>query len=270
MRLRDVLARGVRLRVAEHGEGTRALFLHGLYLDHGTWDSVVSELDGFHCIAPDLPGFGESEKPPVNRFAYDLEAFVEALVDLYAGLRLGRAAVVGHGLGGALAIILAARHPELVSKLVLVDALCHAPPAGIQTRVAALPLIGGLVLKQLWGRAAFRAYFRRSLLSSASSVPDERIDRYYELYNSPAARGSALATLRAMADTRAVVAQTPRIQTPTLVVWGRHDRVHPPALGQRLAREIPGCRLELLDAGHVPQEERPRELAGALRRFLDS
>lgn len=270
VRLRDVLARGVRLRVSERGEGARVLLLHGLYLDHTTWDPVIDELDGFACIAPDLPGFGESEKPPESRFPYGVEAFVGAVVDLYAALGLGRTPVVGHGIGGAVGIVLAARHPELVSKLVLVDALCHAPPAGLQPRVAALPVVGGLVLRQLWGRAAFRAHFRAAVLSGSDRVPDDRIDRYYELYNSPAARGSALATLRSMADTRAVVAQTTRIQTPTLVVWGRNDQIHPPALGQRLAREIPACRFELLDAGHAPQEERPRELAAALRRFLEA
>jgi len=246
------------------------LLLHGLYLDHCTWDRVTNELDGFHCVAPDLPGFGESEKPPAGRFPYGVEAFTDAIVDLYAALGLGRAAVVGHGLGGAVAIILAARHAELVSKLVLVDALCHEPPTGNHLRIASLPIVGGLVLKQLWGKTAFRSYFKRAMLSRTGGISDEQIDRYYDLFNSPAARGSALATLRAMADTRAVVAQTTRIETPTLVVWGRHDRVHPAALGQRLAREVRGSGFELLDAAHLPQEECPSELAGVIRRFLST
>jgi len=266
--VRDVLARGVRLRLVESGDGPPLLFLHGLYLDHGTWDDVTEELADFHCVAPDLPGFGESEKPPASRFPYGIESFVDSIVDLYAALGLGPVSVVGHGLGGALGIVLAARHRELVSKLVLVDALCHEPPSGVQARLAALPLVGGLVLRQLWGKRAFRAHFRSAFLAPGSGVAEQRIDRYYELYNTPAARGSALATLRSMADTRAVVAQTTRIETPTLVVWGSHDRAHPPSLGQRLAREIRDCGFELLDAGHLPQEERPVELAGVIRRFL--
>jgi pimeloyl-ACP methyl ester carboxylesterase len=237
-------------------------------LDHGTWDALTEELSDFHCVAPDLPGFGESEKPPASRFAYGIESFVDSIVDLYAALGLGPVTVVGHGLGGALGIVLAARHRELVSKLVLVDALCHQPPSGLQARLAALPVVGGLVLRQLWGKRAFRSYFRSAFLAPGSTVAERRIDRYYELYNTPAARGSALATLRAMADPRAIVAQTTRIETPTLAIWGTHDRVHPPALGQRLAREIRGCGFELLDAGHLPQEERPLELAAVIRRFL--
>jgi len=267
--LRDVLASGVRLRVAEDGAGSPILYLHGLYLDHATWAELSAELgDRFHHVMPDLPGFGESEKPPPARFAYDLEAFADAVVDLYAGLGLGRSTVVGHGLGGAVAITLAARHPELVSKLVLFDATWSELESSVATRVAAVPFLGSLVVKQLLGRAAFRAFFRRSLVAPDAEVDDARIDRYYDLFDTPAARGSALATLRATADARAVAALTPRIETPTLVVWGRHDRVCPAAWGQRLARTIRGARLELLDAGHCPHEERPREAAQVVRRFL--
>ncbi|GMV12908.1 MAG: alpha/beta hydrolase [Sorangiineae bacterium PRO1] len=266
---RDVLARGVRLRVAEDGTGPSVLYLHGLYLDHSTWQELTRLLgEGFHHVTPDLPGFGESEKPPTGRFAYDIDAFTDAIVDLYGGLGLGRATVVGQGLGGAIAIALAARHPELVSKLVLLDAAWNELAPSLATRLAQVPVLGSLVVKQLAGRVAFRAFFRRTLLAPDARLEDARIDRYYDLFNTPAARGSALATLRATADARAVAALTPRIETPTLVVWGRHDRICPAAFGQRLAREIRGARLELLDAGHCPQEERPQETGAVIRRFL--
>jgi pimeloyl-ACP methyl ester carboxylesterase len=266
---RDVLARGVRLRVAEEGSGPSVLMLHGLYVDHSTWDEFGAALgDGFHKVAPDLPGFGSSEKPPPRRFSYDVETFAEAVVDLYAALELGPAAVIGHGLGGAVAIALAARHAELVSRLVLVGAICHPSEPDLAARIAGFPVLGGFALKQLWGRTAFRAFFRNTWLSSGADVPRNRIDRYYDLFNTPAARGSALATLRSMSDTRSVVAHLTRIGTPTLVVWGRADRVRPLALGQRLSREIRGARLEVLDTGHAPQEERPGELARVIGRFL--
>jgi pimeloyl-ACP methyl ester carboxylesterase len=65
-----------------------------------------------------------------------------------------------------------------------------------------------------------------------------------------------------------LTASTGRIKTPTLVVWGRHDGVYPAAYGQRLAREIPDAGFELMDTGHVPQEEAPEELAAIVGRFL--
>jgi pimeloyl-ACP methyl ester carboxylesterase len=267
--IRDVTASGVRLRVVERGNGPKLVLLHSLFMDHSTWNAVAAELArDYTVITPDLPGYGESEKPAPSRFAYDISAFTGAIADLYAALSLGRATVVGHGLGGAIALTLAARHPELVSELVLVDACAEGAQPWVYGRLAQLPLAGSLVFKQLLGRSLFGAYFRELFLSDARRITSERLDAYYESFNTPAARGSALATLRATVDTRSVAAQTSRIQRPTLVLWGRHDRLLPAAVGQRLAREIRGARFELLDAGHAPQEERPAELADAVRRFL--
>jgi len=266
---RDVTASGVRLRVAEEGEGPPILMLHGLLVDHTTWDGVTSLLrSDFKVVAPDLPGFGESEKPPPQRFPYGVDTFVEAVADLYAGLDLGRVAVVGHGLGGAVALTLAARHPELVERLALVDILCHQPSRDLRRRAVLLPLLGGLFFKQLLDRRMFHSFFRDAMLSSGARTPSSRLDHYYDMLNTPAARGSALATIRATGDTRPVVAQVARIQSETLVVWGRADRVYPAGLGHRLAREIHGAGFELLDSGHCPQEECPDRLASVLGRFL--
>ncbi len=268
--LRDIVASGVRVRVSEHGEGSPVVLIHDVLFDHSTWDATARLLaETRHVVAPDLPGFGESEKPPAARFPYTVDAFTEAMADLYAGLGLGRAAVVGHGLGGAIALSLAARHAELVSRLVVIDTPCYATTLTLEQRAASLPLMGGLVFKQLFNRPSFRAFFRTRLLSrNAPKEALERVDHYYELFNSPAARGSALATLRATADTRGVVAQTGRVRAPTLVLWGRHDRLVPAALGQRLSREIRGAGFELVDAGHAPQEERPEQTARAILHFL--
>jgi len=266
---RDVKANGVRLRVTECGSGPTVVLLHGLFMDHGAWDGVIDQLAGeFHLVAPDFPGFGDSEKPPLARFGYDVESFTEVVADLYAGLDLGRAAVVGHGLGGAVALTLAARHPELVARLVVVDTPCFDAPLDVQRRLALLPVVGGFIFKQLWGRAAFRSFFKSMLYGGRPSPSLDKIDRYYEAFNDPAARGSALATLRGTSDTRAVSALTARVQAPTLVVWGRSDRIVPARLGQRLARQIRGAGFELMDAGHAPHEECTVAFSAIVARFL--
>lgn len=265
---RDVKANGVRLRVAESGtHGPPVVLLHGLFMDHTTWDSVMDALSAeFRMVAPDFPGFGLSEKPPASRFAYDLPSFTEVVADLYAGLSFGPAAIIGHGVGGAVALSLAARHPELVSRIVLVDVPCYEPAVDVLRRIALLPVVGGFIFRQFWGRAAFRTFARTTLYGTRP--PISKVDAYYEAFNDPASRGSALSTLRSTIDTRAVSALAARIAVPTLVVWGRRDRLVPARFGQRLARQIRGAGFELLDAGHVPQEECPGPFTAAVTRFL--
>jgi pimeloyl-ACP methyl ester carboxylesterase len=266
---RDVTASGVRLRVVEDGDGPPIVFVHGMFVDSRCWDAVRGELSGsFRVITPDLPGFGQSEKPPPSRFPYGIDAFAEGIADLFAGLELGRSALVGHGLGGAVAMTLAASHPELVSHLVLIGPLSYGERPRLESSLARLPVVGNLLFKQFVGRNLFRAYFRERLLAPGASVSNERIDGFYESFNSPAARGSALATLRSCADARTVVARTSRVQSPTLILWGRGDSLYPPSYGPLLAREIRGAHFDLLDAGHLPQEERPDEVAFHIKRFL--
>src|SRR5690606_26063422 len=200
----------------------------------------------FRVIAPDLPGFGESEKPSRGRFPYRVNDFVHVVTDLYAGLRLGQASVVGHGLGGAVALSIASKNPELVSRLVAVDALCYPTKPDIARRVANFPLVGGALFKQLWGRTMFGTYFREVLVAPHRQIRTERIDHYYEMFNTPSGRNSAVATLQATADVRNVEVKIPRIGVPTLVIWGRHDAVCPAAFGQRLAKEVRGAGFRLL------------------------
>jgi pimeloyl-ACP methyl ester carboxylesterase len=270
--IRDVTARGVRTRVLEAGrEGAPALVLiHGFLESHRTWDDLVDDLaERFHVIAPDLPGFGESEKPNPARYAYGIEAHAEAIADLIAAFGVGRASVVGHAMGGAIAMTLAATHPELVQRLVLEDALAYPVPPSFRARVALYPIVGGVIFKQLWGRALFRSYFREELTRPGADVPLERIDWHYDCFNSPSSRESAYAVMRAVLDTRPVVARISRITAPTLVIWGRDDRLYPVANAGRLARELPDAKLEIMDTGHSPHQEKPRELLALLTEFLE-
>jgi pimeloyl-ACP methyl ester carboxylesterase len=266
---RDVTARGVRMRVVEAGAGPPLILIHDILVSHLEFESVLGPLaDRFRVFAPDLPGFGESEKPSPARYAYGIEAFAEAMVDMIAGLELGRVAVVGHSLGGAAAITLAAEHPELVQRLVLVNAMSYPFRLDFRSRLPLVPVVGGVLFKQLYGRGTFRRHFRDNVFSPGFSLPIDRIDRYYDQFNTPAARESAHAVLQSIRDTRPIVARITRITAPTLVMWGRRDRMFPPHFGQRLAREIAGARLDVLDAGHSPNEERPQEFVHSISRFL--
>jgi pimeloyl-ACP methyl ester carboxylesterase len=263
----DLSARGTRVRFVEAGAGAPLLLVHGYLSSQRTWDDVMPDLAATRrVIAPDLPGFGESEKPPPSRYPYGFDAFADSLADVVAALGLTRVSVCGHGLGGSVALTLAAKYPDLVDRLVLVGPLVYGPRLGWMERAAPVPLLGPLAFKQLYGRAIFRRYFRDHY--ATDEVPWQRVDAHFDLFNVPAAREAALATTHALLDTRPVVARVPRVTVPSLVVWGRADRITPLSDGRRLSRELRGARLEVLEAGHAPHEQCPAEFVRVTRRFL--
>jgi pimeloyl-ACP methyl ester carboxylesterase len=183
-------------------------------------------------------------------------------------LGLGRVYVCGTGLGGAVALTLAAEYPDLVDKLVLVSPLVYGGGVGTMGRIAGLPIVGPLVFKQLYGKSLFRRWFRDHVYGDGAHVPWERIDRLFERFNVPAAREAAYATMLSMLDTRPVVARVPRIDTPTLVAWGREDAKNPVAQGRRLARELRHARFEVFECGPSPAEQCPDAFADVTSAFL--
>jgi pimeloyl-ACP methyl ester carboxylesterase len=269
---RDCVSRGVRTRVLDAGppDAPAVLLLHGFLSSHLEFDDVIDTLAvRFRVIAPDLPGFGESARPSPARYSYELGAFTESVLDLMAALGVGRASVVGHELGGAVALSLAVHHPELAPRLLLVSPLVYPFPRPRKLRFAMAPVVGPLVFKQLLGRALFRAYFREDVFSPLADVPWERVDRHYELFNTPPSRESAYAVLSTMLDTRPVVALLSRITRPALVVWGRDDAIFPPHHAQRLTRQLPNARLTILEGGHSPHEEGPSAFAALATEFFE-
>jgi pimeloyl-ACP methyl ester carboxylesterase len=239
--------------------------LHDYLSSHAAWDDVIEPLARhFHVIAPDLPGFGESEKPPPSRYAYGFDAFSESVADLIAALRPGRVSLCGHAMGGSVALTLAANHGHLVDKLLLVNPLVYPVRPDAFTRLATVPLLGALAFKQLYGRAIFKSRFARR----STRLPAGRVDQLFDLFNVPAAREAAYATMLSMLDTRPLMASVPRVTAPSLVAWGRGDRANPVDHGRRLARELRGARFEVFECGHSPAEECPEAFVDAVSMFL--
>lgn len=262
---RDVAARGARIRFVEAGSGAPLLLVHDYLASRVAWEDVLPRLaPRFRVIVPDLPGFGESEKPPPSRFRYDFDGFSESLVDLVAALGLGRVSLCGHAMGGAVALTLAATYAHVVDKLVLVNPLVYPPQPDALSRMASLPVLGPFLFKQLYGRALFRGRF------AANGAASHRVDHLFELFDVPAAREAAYATMLAILDTRPLTASVPRVAAPTLVTWGRAYRPSPVEQGRRLARELGGARFEVFDCGASPPEECPEAFASAVIAFLEN
>src|SRR3954463_9374879 len=142
---KDVSARGARIRFVEAGAGAPLLLVHDFAATRDVWETSIARFaENFRVVAPDLPGFGASEKPDPQRYAYGWDAFSDSLFDLVAALGLRRVFLFGHGMGGGVALSLAARHPALVHKLVLSSALVYSPVEHALERAGRIPVVGAL------------------------------------------------------------------------------------------------------------------------------
>jgi pimeloyl-ACP methyl ester carboxylesterase len=244
------------------------VLIHGFIVNHKQWLAVIPGLASrFRVIAPDLPGFGASEKP--RDYRYDREDFSETVCDLLAGLEIPRAFVTGHSLGGSVALTMAADHPERVERLAVIDSLCYPFPLPLKGRLSLMPVLGPLLFKRIYNRALIHAYFKNDVFPPGFAYDRALVDEYYRTLDPPDARDAAYRALLASNDIASLGPKINKVRAPTLVVWGDLDRLAPVALDSRLAREIPGARLEILPGcGHSPPEERPEKTVEILTRHF--
>jgi pimeloyl-ACP methyl ester carboxylesterase len=217
-------------------------------------------------VAIDLPGFGGSSIPrPLQGASYP--GVVLAVMD-HLGMR--RASLVGNSLGGSVAVAVAGEHPERVDRLVVIDSAGFNFAAGDRPwilRLLAAPGVAALAERLPVRRRLVAAGLRQVFFADAL-VTEERIDEYAAPMLRPGAARAAAELLSAPGppDFAALLA---RVRAPTLVVWGREDTWIPVAHAQRFVESIRGARGVILgNCGHVPQEEKPAKVAGALQHFL--
>lgn len=257
------------MRYHTAGEGSPLLLVHGLFTDHRAWMPAASKLArDFRVIVPDLPGAGASEKP--TRYAFTRDALADTLCDLLAGVGAPRAHIAGMGLGGLVALTLAADRPELVDRLVLVSTVAVEGLQSFRTRLAAVPVFGPFVFKQVYGRSVLHGYFRGDLFAPGFRCDPSLLDDWCETFDLPEARECQWRMLtRAEADVSALGPRMPKVAAPTLVLWGDKAARASVTVGQRLAHELRAGRLEVIaNAGHAPPLEQPEATADAIKRHL--
>lgn len=257
---------GVRLHYVQAGEGDTVVLIHGFGASTFSYRYTIPELaQHFRVVALDLKGFGYSERPAGSD--YSLTAQAELVRGAMDRLGIERAAVVGHSMGGAIAMRLVLSHPERVSRLVLVDSasddMMHR---GLLPSWVAAPFVPIAVTFTVH-RRRFRQFALRSAVHDPAHITPEVVEGYMRPSRFRGyARGlAALLTGRGVDQPLAIE----RIEQPTLILWGEHDRWLPPSQGEALAEAIPNAQLVLLrSAGHLPLEEQPVESHGPLLTFL--
>jgi pimeloyl-ACP methyl ester carboxylesterase len=258
-----------RVRFVVEGNGPALLLLHGLGGNWQSWLANIGPLALQHrVVAMDLPGFGCSETlaGPVT-----MEHLADPVVELMDALAIETATLVGNSMGGLLTIEAAVRHPHRVERAVLV---CSGgmPLTAWRYRAVILPLFSGL------NRALRVARLRRALLRNPRArealaawiVHDPHgVDpqRLVAALDGLGARGFG-ATLRGgrAYDARA---RAHKVGCPTLILWGRRDRLLPPSMGVQLHELIPGSKLFVWeDSGHCPMIEHPDRFDDLLSGFI--
>jgi len=265
---------GFHVHYQEKGDPGKPLLvlLHGFGDSFTTWEGWVHELEGkFHIISPDFPGHGLTRAPEGFQLAGDgLPDFVDAFA---AKLALPKFAVAGNSMGGGAAWQLAARHPDRIDALILVDAAGfpnEKPPAEMPLAFKLLQYpIGRAVLRNIDNRPLIDEGLKTDVFDKSLITP-AIVDRWAEFQRAPGHR-AILIGVNFQAQTQATPDLLGTIKVPTLVLHGDSDPLIEPASARKFQAAIPGAKLIMYPrVGHLPQIEIPQRSAADVAEFLEA
>ncbi|MGV0742332.1 alpha/beta fold hydrolase [Mycolicibacterium sp. XJ870] len=270
---------GYRRAFRMAGSGPAILLIHGIGDNSTTWHTVQSALaQRFTVIAPDLLGHGRSDKP---RADYSVAAYANGMRDLLSVLDIDRVTVIGHSLGGGVAMQFAYQFPQLVDRLILVGAGGVTKDVNVALRIASLPMGSEalallrlpllLPAMQVLGRAAGTLFGSTGV---GRDIPD--MLRILADLPEPTASSAFARTLRAVVDWRGqVVTMLDRCylteSVPVQLIWGASDSVIPVGHARMAHSAMPGSQLEIFEgSGHFPFHDDPDRFVEVVERFIDS
>jgi len=226
-----------------------------------------------HVVAVDLKGFGRAPRPDDDRYAPEDQAGL--VVRLVARDDLRNLTLVGHSLGGGIALLVAlalqGKGVDRLRRLVLVAGAAYDQRLPPFAKLAAYPRVSALAFRALGPRRVVRAVLR-SVVHDRARVDAEQVRGYADPLSPPDAVRALITAARQIrpTDLDRLTARYPHLAVPTLLLWGGQDRVVPPWVGQRLERDLPDARLHVFDrCGHLLAEELPDESWDVLESFLD-
>lgn len=277
MRQTEIKLHGHTLSYRTGGRGPVLLLIHGITNSSASWDPVAAQLaTRFTVIAPDLLGHGESDKP---RGDYSLGASASLMRDLLLALGHERATIVGHSLGGGIAMQMAYQFPERVERLVLVSSGGlgrHVTPVlravALPAAEYVLPLLASQPLVNAGSKVG--GWIQRVGLRVGADVA--AMAKGFASLQDIEARRAFVHTARSVIEIGGQrVSATDKLYlaeaVPTLILWGDRDSIIPARHGIRAHEQMPGSRLKVFTgAGHFPHHDDPLGFSAALTDFIDT
>ncbi len=253
-------------------EGTAVILIHGIGDAVETWRSNINVLAEHHRVyALDIVGFGHSDKPPIQP---SLSFGAQFVSDFMETQHIERASVIGNSMGGGISLQFAIQFPDKLEKLVVESGAALGKGLATFFHLFSIPIIGELLTRpSRWGTA----WLLRRVAYDPALITDELVELYYQLCKLPGAQRSFLSTLRVGVNfsgqrprfVRPIVDNLDKITCPTLIIWGKQDRVIPVAHAQIAKNGIPNAELHILDpCGHEPHFERPNDFNRLVLDFL--
>ncbi len=274
--LRETTLHGHKVCYRMAGEGPTIVLIHGVTSHSGVWAEFVQDVvdAGYTVIAPDLFGHGASAKPKGD---YSLGAFASGVRDLLGLLGFESATVVGHSLGGGIALQLAYQFPEYCERLVLISSGGLGREVSPLLRAATLPgaeLVMPLIIRDSAVRAGSSVADLLGRVGIRIRPDIEEMARGYASLVESDAQGAFLHTLRAVIDAGGQkVSAMDRLyladRMPVLIIWGERDPIIPVEHGRRAHEAIPHSQMvEIPNAGHWPQLDQPALVSDELTDFV--
>jgi pimeloyl-ACP methyl ester carboxylesterase len=264
----------MQVHIRDQGPQTDAnpvVLIHGTSASLHTWDAWTDGLSADRRVLRfDLPAFGLTGPAPDND--YSAERYAAFVLKVMDARGIERAVLAGNSLGGQIAMETALLAPSRVAALVLVDSAGYpfepeSMPLGF--RLAQIPAMAPL-MDRLLPRSMIESSVR-NVYGDPSLVTDELVERYYQLTLREGNRRALAQRFSQTTSRKDARQRAATLSMPTLLIWGKEDRLIPPHIGELMDQDIPDSDLVMLDGvGHVPHEEAPEKTLAAVRAFLVS
>ena len=256
------------IRYIESGFGTPMVFIHGFGSSSFSWRKNLEPISMYHRVfAPDLPGFGYSDKP--LDADYTVDAYAEFIIQFMNGLKIKEAVLVGHSLGGGIALLACLKYPSRVQALILLDAEAYPITPPLMLTIAKLPVVNSIIHRAI-GKWVVRLSLKRSF-HDQTLITDDLVDDYYRPFLTENGKAASIKVLQAMdfEKLKELPRRYRRIRKKALIIWGKEDQISRIHLAHKLRRDLPNATLRIIpESGHLVQEEKPEIVNRAILNFV--